>query len=58
MSFERESNNAGYSGSESARQFERLEENLNQIFPETDKRQRETKELLVTFALYLGRRAS
>ena len=51
MSFERD--NAGYSGSESARQFGRLEENLNQIFPETDKRQRETKELLVTFALYL-----
>ena len=51
MSFERD--NAGYSGSESAIQFERLEENLNHIFPETDKRQRETKELLVTFALYL-----
>ena len=53
MSFERESKNPSFSGTESARQFERLEENLNHIYPETDKRQRETKELLVTFALYL-----
>ena len=48
-----ENENIDYSGSESARQFERLEENLNRIYPETDKRQKETKELLVTFALYL-----
>ena len=34
-------------------QFERLEKNLNRIYPETNKRQKETKELLVTFALYL-----
>ena len=53
MSFERENGNTSYIRSESAGHFERLEENLNQIFPETDKRQRETKELLVTFALYL-----
>ena len=53
ISFERENGNTNYSGSESARHFERLEENLNQIYPETDKRQRETKDLLVTFALYL-----
>ena len=53
MSFERENKNPSFSGTESARQFERLEENLNHIYPETDKRQRETKELLVTFALYL-----
>ena len=51
ISFERD--NADYSGSESAIQFERLEANLNYIYPETDKRQKETKELLVTFALYL-----
>ena len=53
MSFERNIANTNYSGSESARQFERLEANLNDIYLETDKRQRETKELLVTFALYL-----
>ncbi len=53
MSFERENKNPSFSGTESARQFERLEENLNDIYPETDKRQRETKDLLVTFALYL-----
>ena len=53
MSFERENGNTNYSRSESAGHFERLEENLNYIYPETDKRQKETKELLVTFALYL-----
>ena len=53
ISFERGTGNTNYSGSESARHFERLEGNLNQIYPETDKRQRETKDLLVTFALYL-----
>ncbi len=53
MSFERENGNMSFSGTESARQFERLEENLNQIYPDTDKRQKETKDLLVTFALYL-----
>ena len=53
ISFERENGNTNFSRSESAIQFERLEANLNYIYPETDKRQRETKELLVTFALYL-----
>ena len=53
MSFERQNENTGYRGSESEKQFERLEENLNHIYLETDKRQRETKELLVTFALCL-----
>ena len=53
ISFERENENIDYSNTESARQFERLEKNLNRIYPETDKRQKETKELLVTFALYL-----
>jgi hypothetical protein len=48
-----ESDNTGYSGSDSATHFARLEQNLNHIYPETDKRQRETKDLLVTFALYL-----
>ena len=44
--------NLNFSGTESARHFERLEENLNDIYPETNKRQKETKDLLVTFALY------
>ena len=48
-----ENDNTGYNGSDSATHFVRLEENLNHIYPETDKRQRETKDLLVTFALYL-----
>ena len=51
MRFEREQ---GYRGSESLlAQFKRLEENLNDIYLETEKRQTETKELLVTFALYM-----
>lgn len=49
ISFERE--NTGYGGSETERHFKKIEENLNYI--ETDKRQTATKELLVTFALYL-----
>ena len=53
MSFERENKNLSFSRTESAKHFERLEENLNRIYPETDKRQKETKDLLVTFALYL-----
>ena len=52
MSFERANKNLNFSGTESARHFERLEENLNDIYPETSKRQKETKDLLVTFALY------
>ena len=51
MRFENE--NQGYTGSESDTQFKRLEENLNDIYPETEKRQKETKESLVTFALYM-----
>ena len=49
ISFEREK--TGYSGSETERHFKKIEKNLNHI--ETDKRQTATKELLVTFALYL-----
>ena len=48
-----ENDNTGYSGSDSVIHFARLEQNLNHIYPETNKRQRETKDLLVTFALYL-----
>ena len=46
-----ENKNTGYSGSETEQHFKRLEENLNYI--EIAKRQTTTKELLVTFALYL-----
>ncbi|RKU07525.1 hypothetical protein C6502_17265 [Candidatus Poribacteria bacterium] len=46
-----ESTITGYSRSETEEHFKRLEANLNHI--ETDKRQIATKELLVTFALYL-----
>ncbi len=49
ISFERE--NTGYNGSKAEAHFKRLEENLSHIEP--DKRQAATKELLVTFALYL-----
>ena len=49
ISFERE--NTGYNGSEAEAHFNRLEGNLSHIDP--DKRQMATKELLVTFALYL-----
>ena len=53
MSFERENGYTNFSITESAKQFERLEENLNHIYLENDKRQKETRELLVTFALYM-----
>lgn len=42
-----------YVGSETELHFNRIKENLNDIYPETEKRQKATKELLVTFALYL-----
>ena len=53
MSFEREEGNINFSETESAKQFKRLEENLNHVFRENEKRQNETKYLLTTFALYL-----
>ena len=54
ISFEHENGNTSFSRTESAKQFERLEENLNHIYLENDKRQKETRELLVTFALYMA----
>ena len=42
-----------YDGSESQQQLENLKRFLDDVFINTDTRQRETKELLVTFALYL-----
>ena len=53
INFERKKGNISFSETESGRQFERLEENFNHVFLENDRRQKETKELLVTFALYL-----
>ena len=51
--FEGNISGSGYSGSKTEADFKRLEANLNDIYPETEKRQQSTKELLVTFALYL-----
>ena len=53
MSFERKQQDSSFARTESGKQFERLAENLNHIYPENDKRQRESRELLVTFALYM-----
>ncbi len=50
MRFEREK---GYDGSATETHFSRLERNLNDIYPETERRQKSIKELLVNFALYL-----
>ena len=48
-----ENDRNGFKGSDSEDGFERIQKNLNEIYEETDKRQKETKDLLVTFALYL-----
>lgn len=53
IAFEREKGNNSFSDTESAIQFDRIEENLNYVFMDNDKRQKETRELLVTYALYL-----
>ena len=41
-----------YRGSLSEEEFERISRDLYEQFPDTDKRQKETKQLLVAFALY------
>ena len=51
INFERKNEHARYSGSESEKQFNRIESYLNYF--DTDKLQPATKDLLVTFALYL-----
>ena len=51
MHFENKS--SGYHGSKSEQSFERIEKHLNDIYKETEKRQNATKDLLITFALYL-----
>lgn len=43
----------GYRGSLSEEAFDKIKENINEVFEDSDRRQKETKELLVTFALYL-----
>lgn len=44
---------SGYAGSQSEVAFETIHENIDQRFSETSKKQAETKDLIVTFALYL-----
>lgn len=43
----------GYRGSESEQAFERIDTYLDQRFASSDERQRETKELIVSYALYV-----
>ena len=47
-----EDNKDGFEGSESQRCLAKLRENLDEIFVQTELRQKVTKELLVSFALY------
>lgn len=44
---------SGYRGSHSEAAFLKIEENLNDVFAVPDDRQKETKELIVSFALYI-----
>ncbi len=44
--------NSGFEGSKSAIEYERIENNLNDVFDKTEERQSETKQLLTSFALY------
>lgn len=48
-----ENKKSGYAGSLSELAFETIDENLDQRFSDTSKKQAETKDLIVTFALYL-----
>lgn len=47
-----ENDKGRYEGSSSEQAFNSIEEELNRKFSSTDKRQRETKEIVVSFALY------
>ena len=51
INFENKKN--GYTGSPSEIAFDTIDENLDQRFSDTSKKQSETKDLIVTFALYL-----
>ena len=53
INFEKSEGNVNFSRTESAREFERIEENLNDVYIDMEKRQTEAKELIVTYALYL-----
>ena len=48
-----ENKNKGYLGSLSDESFQKIRKNLDDQYKETSKKQSETKELLVTFALYI-----
>ena len=48
-----ENNTSGYAGSESEISFEIIKENIDERYTDTSRKQAETKELVVTFALYL-----
>lgn len=48
-----ENNKSGYAGSESEISFEIIKENIDERYTDTSRKQAETKELVVTFALYL-----
>ena len=48
-----ENNKSGYAGSESELSFESIKENIDERFTDTSRKQAETKELVVTFALYI-----
>lgn len=52
IQFIKESNER-YEGSDADQAFQRIEDSLNERFSNTDARQRETKESIVSFALYL-----
>ena len=51
IEFEKKLN--GYDGSESQQHLNNIKRHLDDVFIDTDKRQKATKELLVSFALYL-----
>ncbi len=44
----------GYRGSDSEHSFDTIDDYVNKRFPDTTRKQRETKDLVVTFALYLN----
>ncbi|MCY4641134.1 MAG: DUF262 domain-containing HNH endonuclease family protein [Gammaproteobacteria bacterium] len=43
----------GYSGSESEEAFSQIDEHLNELYSSPDARQKETKELIISYALYV-----
>lgn len=49
-----EGSHKGYRGSNSEHSFDTIDQYVDKRFPDTTKKQRETKDLVVTFALYLN----